>query len=146
MLLHGFPADAHSWDATAEALSVAGLRVLVPFQRGYVATARPRKVSAYRLKKLAADIIELLNSLKCERAHIVGHDWGGGVSWFLADQYSPRVASLVVASTPHPRALARTLFTSKQILLSWYLLFFQLPVIPEWILTRGARASGARMA
>lgn len=58
------------------------------------------------------------------------------MGWFLADQHSSRVASLTAVSTPHPRALARTLLTSKQVLLSWYLLFFQLPALPEWLLTR----------
>ncbi|MFB6517266.1 alpha/beta fold hydrolase [Streptomyces sp. NPDC056401] len=144
VLLHGFPADTQSWKPTARILAAAGYRVLVPFQRGYVATARPKQVAAYRLRELSADVLSLLDAAGVERAHIVGHDWGGGVAWYLADRHSQRVATLTAVATPHPRALARTLLTSKQLLLSWYLLFFQIPRLPEWLLTRNKAQLGSR--
>jgi pimeloyl-ACP methyl ester carboxylesterase len=110
--------------------------VLAPFQRGYTPTSRPKRIADYRLQELCQDILHLMDTAGLGRAHIVGHDWGGGVAWFLADRYPERVSSLTVVSTPHPRALSRTLLTSRQLLLSWYLIFFQIPGFPEWILTR----------
>lgn len=117
---------------------------MAPFQRGYTPTARPRKIGEYRLKELSLDIIRLMDAAGLERAHVVGHDWGGGVAWYLADRYPNRIASLTVVSTPHPRALSRTLLVSKQALLSWYLLFFQIPKFPEWLLTRNRGQLGQR--
>jgi pimeloyl-ACP methyl ester carboxylesterase len=40
-------------------------------------------------------------------------------------------------SVPHPGAFFKAMVTSRQALASWYILFFQLPRIPEWYLTRG---------
>ena len=42
-------------------------------------------------------------------------------------------------SVPHPGAFAKAIVTSRQVLASWYILFFQLPRLPEWYLTRGRR-------
>lgn len=136
VLLHGFPQSASSWSAVTPLLNASGLRTLCPEQRGYAATARPKRTRDYRLARLAGDVVALLDAAGIHQAHVVGHDWGGGVAWALADHAPERVASLTVVSTPHPRALSRALLTSRQVLLSWYLLFFQLPWLPEWIVTR----------
>jgi pimeloyl-ACP methyl ester carboxylesterase len=136
VLLHGFPQNARCWAAITPVLNAAGLRTLCPEQRGYAATARPTRTKDYRLARLAGDVEALLDAAGVHRAHVVGHDWGGGVAWALADLAPERVASLTVVSTPHPRALTRALLTSRQVLLSWYLLFFQLPWFPEWLVTR----------
>ncbi len=80
VLLHGFPEDAHSWDRVAARLQAAGLRTLVPEQRGYPPGAVPRRRLDYTLDKLSGDIIALLDAAGLERAHIVGHDWGAGVA------------------------------------------------------------------
>jgi pimeloyl-ACP methyl ester carboxylesterase len=69
-----------------------------------------------------------------------GHDWGGVVAWALAARYPQRVRSLTVVSTPHPRALAKALPRSLQALRSWYVGFFNVPVVPERLLTVGGGA------
>jgi pimeloyl-ACP methyl ester carboxylesterase len=131
VLLHGFPQDPASWDAVVPRLRSAGLRTLVPTQRGYVATARPARRADYRSAETAADVVALLDTAQLERAHIVGHDWGGAQGWAVAGLHPDRVASLTVLSTPHPAAFARALRTSDQGLRSWYVGLFQLPVLPE---------------
>ncbi|MGW3361123.1 alpha/beta fold hydrolase [Streptomyces bungoensis] len=136
ILLHGFPEDASCWEGVAAELVNAGYRVLAPTQRGYAPKACPKRIRDYRLNRLSRDIVQLMEIAELKKAHVVGHDWGGGVAWCLADKYPERLSSLTVVSTPHPRALARTLLTSRQVLLSWYLLFFQIRRFPEWILTR----------
>ncbi|MFE7629072.1 alpha/beta fold hydrolase [Kocuria sp. NPDC057446] len=134
LLLHGFPQDGTSWSGVAPVLWRAGLRTLVPDQRGYAAAARPRGRRAYRLELLVQDAAALLDAAGVERAHVVGHDWGGIVAWALAAHRPDRTASLTVASVPHPRALARSLTRSPQALRSAYVAAFQLPRLPEALL------------
>ena len=66
--------------------------------------------------------------------HLVGHDWGAAVAWAFAAQYPDRLATLSALSVPHPAAFLRAMVTSRQALASWYMYFFQLPTVPEWVL------------
>jgi pimeloyl-ACP methyl ester carboxylesterase len=131
VLLHGFPQQPRSFKQLAERLNAASLRTLIPNQRGYVKTARPKQRRAYAMAELAADVIALLDGAAIKRAHIVGHDLGGSQAWGLASWYPERAASLTVLSTPHPAAMAKAFRTSTQGLTSWYLAYFQLPFLPE---------------
>jgi pimeloyl-ACP methyl ester carboxylesterase len=72
---------------------------------------------------------------------VVGHDWGGGVAWYLAIEHPEVVDRLVTLNSPHPAIMSRALRTSwRQIRRSWYFFAFQLPWLPEWSLRRdGAR-------
>jgi len=142
VLLHGFPQDSTSWDAVARGLAAAGLRTLAPDLRGYSPGARPQGRKAYCLGQCADDLLALLDAAGLESAHIVGHDWGGALAWYVAGRDPRRVRSLTVLSTPHPAAMRRAWVTSSQGLKSWYMVFFQLPVLPEFYLT----ASPARVA
>jgi pimeloyl-ACP methyl ester carboxylesterase len=131
VLLHGFPQDGSSFDAVVPALQRAGLRTLVPDQRGYSPGARPPSRRDYVLEQLVADILALMDQAGVDRAHIVGHDWGGAVAWALAARHPARVRSLVALSTPHPSALMTSMVRSTQALQSWYMALFQLPALPE---------------
>ena len=144
VLLHGFPQDGSAFDAVVPQLQAAGLRTLVPTQRGYAPTARPRRRSDYQMTELAADVVALLDAAGVDRAHLVGHDWGGLQAWALGSWYADRIASLTVLSTPHPAAMLRSFLTSTQALRSWYMGFFQVPRLPEAVLARTlAKALGA---
>jgi pimeloyl-ACP methyl ester carboxylesterase len=93
------------------------------------------------LPELAADVLALADALGADRCHLVGHDWGGIVGWYLAALHPERWASLTVLSTPHPRAYAAAMLRSAQGARSTYALAFQLPVLPETFLTAaGGRA------
>ncbi|WP_130013403.1 alpha/beta fold hydrolase [Serinicoccus sediminis] len=139
LLLHGFPQDATAWDRVAPVLQTAGMRTLAPHQRGYVAGARPRRVAAYRLERLVEDAVGLLDHVGVDQVHVVGHDWGGAVAWALAAWHPERVASLTVASTPHPRALAWAVRHADQARRSWYVAGFQVPLLPELVMARALR-------
>ena len=141
VLLHGFPQHAGCWDAVSRELVEAGFRTVALDQRGYSPGARPPGRRAYALSEAAADVLALLDELGADRAHVVGHDWGGAVGWRLAATAPARLSSLTSVSTPHPRALVRSLLTSDQALRSWYMALFQLPVLPEWLL----RAADGRL-
>lgn len=136
VLLHGFPQDASSYDHVVPQLTEQGFRVLVPTQRGYAASARPTRRRDYHLREMVGDVVALLDAAGLERAHLVGHDWGGAVAWGVAGWRPARLHSLTVLSTPHPAAMAESLVRSTQALKSWYMAVFQLPWLPEQLLPR----------
>lgn len=137
LLLHGFPEYWGSWRAQLPALAAVGYRVWVPDQRGYNLSDKPAGVRAYQLTQLAADIIGLIDAAGQAQASVVGHDWGGIVAWHLATYHAARVARVAILNVPHPAVLPRALGrVPGQVLRSWYILFFQLPWLPEKMFSR----------
>lgn len=134
VLLHGFPGSRRTWDAVTPLLEAGGGRVISLDQRGYSPGARPAHRRSYRAAAVTADVLSLLDTLQVDRVHLVGHDWGGFIAWRLATVAPHRLHSVTVLSTPHPRALARSLFLSAQAVRSLYIGFFQLPALPEALL------------
>nr|WP_254765112.1 alpha/beta hydrolase [Natrinema marinum] len=138
VLLHGFPEFWYGWRAQLEPLVAAGYRVLVPDQRGYDRSEKPDGVSAYRTHALSRDVVGLLASEGRERAHVVGHDWGGMVAWDLSRRFPERIDRLAVVNAPHPTAYLRALFASpEQLRRSWYAAWFQVPRLPEVVCRLG---------
>jgi pimeloyl-ACP methyl ester carboxylesterase len=113
LLLHGFPESRHSWRAALPALAAAGYRAVAPDQRGYSPGARPdpTDLSNYAFDRLVNDVIEIAAAAGYDgkRFHLVGHDWGGQVSWGVAGKHPERLASLTILSRPHPSSFRRTL-------------------------------------
>ena len=135
VLLHGYPGNHRSWDEVTPSLVAAGYRVLALDQRGYSPGARPRGRRAYTLRRVTGDLLALADSVGAARFHVVGHDWGGAVAWAVAAWHPDRLASVTSMTTPHMRALVRSMFTSSQGLRSLYMLFCQLPWLPEATVT-----------
>ena len=102
--LHGFPESKAEWTPLTQRLVAEGYRVIAPNQRGYSPGARPTDVASYEMEHLVADVIGLLDALNLDTAHIVGHDWGAVVAWFVAGQHADRVRTLTAVSIPHPAA------------------------------------------
>jgi len=160
VLLHGFPEGAaHGWRRQLPALAAAGLRVWAPDQRGYGDSERPPRVRDYVIDRLAGDALAVLDAAAREagrpRVHVVGHDWGGAVAWWVALAHSERLASLAILNCPHPLVLRRALLRNpRQMARSWYMLLFQLPWLPEALfgarrgalLAKGLRDSGRKGA
>jgi pimeloyl-ACP methyl ester carboxylesterase len=105
LLLHGFPQTSWSWRAVLLALGDAGYRAVAPDQRGYAAGARPSAVEDYSLEHLVGDVLALADAMEMGTFDLVGHDWGGLLSWIVASRHPDRVRSLCAVSTPHPLAL-----------------------------------------
>ncbi len=137
VLLHGFPQDSGAWSEVAPLLQQAGYRTLAPDLRGVSPGARPRSTAEYRTIESVHDVIALLDAAGIERAHIVGHDWGGFVAWALACEHPERIITLTAVSTPHPAAVTRSMLRSTQALHSWYMLLFQIPHLAEQLLRPG---------
>lgn len=134
VLLHGFPEFSYSWRHQLPALASAGFRAIAPDLRGYHRSHRPTRVTDYRIDLLVADVLDLIRRECRGRAHVAGHDWGGVVGWWLAMHHPQAVDRLVILNAPHPAAYLRELRRPAQLLRSWYVLFFQLPWLPEFVL------------
>ncbi len=132
ILLHGFPEFWWAWRRQIQVLAEAGYRVWAPDQRGYNLSDKPRPVRAYVLRELAADVLGLLGAAGRETAALVGHDWGAAVAWHLAAEHPDRFGRTAVLNVPHPLVFGRALRRSRrQLRKSWYVFFFQLPLLPE---------------
>ncbi len=137
LLLHGFPECWVSWRRQLPALAQAGFRAVAPDLRGYGKSDKPAGLDAYRVEVLARDVARLVEALGAERAHVVGHDWGGAVAWFFAMWHPERLDRLGVLNAPHPARFSRALRRPRQFLRSSYMLFLQLPWLPEALLRAG---------
>lgn len=109
LFLHGFPETRHMWRHQLEALGAAGFRTIAPDQRGYSRNARPKDEAAYATDLLTADALALMDALEHRTFHLVGHDWGGQLSWLIAAQHPERLRTLTILSRPHPAAFARAM-------------------------------------
>ncbi len=131
VLLHGFPERGNSWDAVTPILNAAGYRTFAPDQRGLSRGARPKSRRAYTMRKVAGDARALIDAVGGS-AHLVGHDWGAAAAWSTAQFHPEAVRTLTAVSVSHLGAFTEAAYTSVQGLKSWYMGFFQLPLIPEW--------------
>lgn len=144
VLLHGFPECWWSWRRQIDPIAAAGFRVVVPDLRGYGDTD---KHGPYDLDTVTDDVCKLIESLGVGgQAHVVGHDWGGALAWHLASKRPAFCRSLAVLNCPHPAAMAlpQTMTNLRQLKKSWYMFFFQLPGIPERLLTKNDAAEIVR--
>lgn len=136
ILLHGFPEFWYSW---RHQLTELGTRfhVVAPDMRGYNLSEKPPRVEDYSTDVLVNDVIGLIDHFGAAKAAIVGHDWGAGVAWAVAQKYPERVSKLAVLQVP-PAAAWRTNLSLGQLFRSWYMFFFQLPRLPEWAIRRNS--------
>ena len=137
LLLHGFPELARSWRHQLLPLASTGYRAVAPDLRGYGDTDL---AGPYDITTLTDDVAALVRALGRDRATLVGHDWGGGVAWATAARRPELVERLVAINCPPAAALFEAMRRSpSQLRKSWYVLFFQLPWLPE----RRMAANGA---
>ncbi len=144
LLLHGFPESAFSWRYQIPALVEAGFEVWAPNLRGYGESSKPPNVSDYSMDRLLADIGALVDVSGRSDVTLIGHDWGAAQAWMFAIRRVRPLQRLVIMNVPHPACMQRELRRPRQLLKSWYIFFFQIPWLPERLLTtRRATAVGA---
>ena len=138
LLLHGFPDCWYGWHRQIEPLARAGYHVVVPDQRGYNLSDKPQGIAAYDIDELVRDVAGIIAGAEGrKRVCVAGHDWGAAVGWRLAETRPELLDRMVLVNAPHPAAMARHVRRSLgQLKKSWYILFFQLPWLPEWLATR----------
>jgi pimeloyl-ACP methyl ester carboxylesterase len=138
LLLHGFPQFSYEYRHLVPALAAAGYRAVAPDLRGYGETSRPGQIEDYRLEILGDDMAALVEALGAEKAHLLGHDWGGIVASEAALWHPERVDRLILVNGPPALVLARGIKHDwGQRLRSLYVAIFRIPRLPEWWITSG---------
>jgi pimeloyl-ACP methyl ester carboxylesterase len=146
LLLHGFPEARQSWARQLPALAQLGWHAVAPDLRGYGGTTRPAAQADYHLDHLTDDVAALFAALGGKRNILIGHDWGGVIAWQTALRGKVALDALIILNAPHPDVFTRVLRDGwRQRRKSWYVAFFQLPWLPEWLMTRNHGAALAKM-
>ncbi|CAN5631143.1 epoxide hydrolase EphM [soil metagenome] len=139
ILLHGFPEFWYSWRHQLVALSDE-YTVVAPDMRGYNLSDKPLKVEDYRIDKLVDDICGLIQHFGRKKAAVIGHDWGASIAWAIATKHPEYLWKLGALQVP-PISVWKKNQTFKQFLASWYMFFFQIPRLPEFLLQRNDYAA-----
>lgn len=132
VMLHGFPEFWYSWRYQITEFA-QDYKVVAPDLRGYNDSEKPKEQSAYAMSELVQDVKSLIEGFGYETCVLVGHDWGGAIAWQFAYAYPQMLEKLIIMNLPHPAEFSKGLKTPQQLLKSWYIFFFQLPLLPEWL-------------
>ena len=137
LCLHGFPDNARSFRHQFPALVNAGYRAVAPTLSGYERSSQPASGN-YGVEQLAQDVIAWLDGLGVERAHLIGHDWGAVIAYVAGSMAPERFHSLTTIAIPHPARFTQIGIRKvpRQLLLSWYMMFFQLRGVAERAIRR----------
>lgn len=133
LLLHGFPEFWYSWRHQLIDLSDQ-YTVVAPDMRGYNLSDKPKNISDYEIENLVDDVTGLIRHFGREQAAVVGHDWGATVAWKIAEKHPEHLWKLACLQVP-PAAVWKKNQTFRQLLKSWYMFFFQIPRLPEFLLS-----------
>ncbi|HVN42525.1 MAG TPA: alpha/beta fold hydrolase [Steroidobacteraceae bacterium] len=134
LLVHGFPDDHTVWRRQIPVLVAAGYRVIAPDTRGCGDSALDPALEHYRIERLVADLIGVLDALGVAKVRLVGHDWGAVQAWQLALRHPERIDRLIVLSVGHPAAYARGGLAQK--LRGYYIWLMQLRGLMEFLAVR----------
>ena len=128
VMVHGFPDFWFTWRAQMDALAAEGYRCVALDLRGYNLSDKPKGVEQYDMRLLVGDVVAVIRAQGREKAIVVGHDWGGAISWQVAFHAPQVVEKLIIINLPHPRGLTRELaHNAEQQKASQYARNFQQP-------------------
>lgn len=113
VMVHGFPDFWYSWRHQMLALS-PHYQVVAFDLRGYNLSDQPAEGELYRMPLLLGDLRAVIEAQGQQRAIVVGHDWGGLISWYFAMNMPQMVERLIILNLPHPRGLTRELAHNPQ--------------------------------
>jgi pimeloyl-ACP methyl ester carboxylesterase len=137
IFLHGFPETAYMWRNILPSISKLGFFCIAPNMRGYSKEACPKGRKHYSLERLCEDIKTFAQYFGREKFHLIGHDWGAIIGWQFVGDHPKTVISWTALSVPHGEAMLSALRKNfSQIKKSWYVFFFQLPLLPELLIRR----------
>jgi pimeloyl-ACP methyl ester carboxylesterase len=139
ILLHGFPESHRTWREVAPRLADS-FYLVTPDQRGFAGSDRPPDVAAYKTDILVDDIFALADALGISQFSLVGHDWGGAISWAAALRGDPRLTRLAVINSPHPVIFQKSLIEdADQRAASQYINAFRTPGFEKAVEAMGWR-------
>jgi len=131
LFVHGFPEFWFSWRHQLKHFQHQ-FRVVAFDNRGYNRSSQPEGIGNYALENLVEDVRGLVKGLGAEKCSVVAHDWGGPIAWTFAALHPHMVENLIICNCPHPISMKTNQRENwRQMLKSWYMVFFQCPVLPE---------------
>jgi pimeloyl-ACP methyl ester carboxylesterase len=101
IFVHGWPELSSSWRHQLPCFGNLGFRAIAPDMRGYGRSSIYTRHEDYALEQSVEDMLELLESLRLERAIWVGHDWGSPVVWSLASHHPERCIGVANLCVPY---------------------------------------------
>lgn len=75
IFLHGFPSAAWDWRHQISYFAPLGYGVIVPDLLGYGGTDKPSDLEAYKMRKMSAELAQLLDHIGVKTVIGIGHDW-----------------------------------------------------------------------
>lgn len=136
LLIHGFPDTPFTFRHALPALVSAGFRSVAITSRGYEPSSQPKN-GDYGLAALSEDVPSWIDALGEASAHVVGHDWGANVALAGTLRAPERVKSLTLMSVPHAAGFGAVgLKSAEQLRRSWYIFFFQLRGLADYVVER----------
>lgn len=145
LLVHGYPDSAQVWEQVARLLATEHY-VIAYDVRGAGYSGKPDSTAGYGLGHLIGDMAAVIDALSPQQpVHLVGHDWGALQGWeaVVSPRLQGRIASWTAAAPglDHVGLWFRKELAAGtgagyraalgQMLGSWYMLAFQLPLLPE---------------
>ncbi|KAJ0179490.1 hypothetical protein K1T71_005202 [Dendrolimus kikuchii] len=135
LFIHGFPEFWYTWRHQIVEFNKDYWCVAVD-NRGYGDSEKPENVAAYHIDVLVEDVRDLIRQLGRDKAIVVSHDWGGLIACRFRDVHPDAVIALIMLSSTSREAWTYQIWnTWRQTLMSWYVFFFQIPVLPEFFFT-----------
>lgn len=113
VFVHGFPDFWYSWKHQMKQLSKTHRCVAMDL-RGYNNSDKPAGIKNYDMPLLVGDVLAVIEACGAAKATVVGHDWGGAISWATAMSAPDRVDKLIICNLPHPRGLKRELLINDE--------------------------------
>jgi epoxide hydrolase 4 len=113
VMVHGFPDFWYTWRNQMVALA-PHYQVMALDLRGYNLSDKPKGGENYRMKYLVGDVQAVIKHVGRDKAIIVGHDWGGAISWQFAMHLPTLTERLIILDLPHPRGMGRELAHNPQ--------------------------------
>jgi pimeloyl-ACP methyl ester carboxylesterase len=135
LCLHGFPEHSFSWRYQLPVLADLGYKAWAPNMRGYGNSSKPKGVNSYNLDTLVEDVAAIIEASGCQETVLIGHDWGAVVAWHFAINDRLPLSHLIICNVPHPQSMQQGI-SWEQLKKSWYVFFFQIPKLPEYLLGR----------
>lgn len=134
LFLHGFPDFWFVWRHQLQKFSDNFYTVALDL-RGFGESDKPENSASYSISAVAEDIKDFLLYMKKEKVILIGHDLGGTVAYKFASYWPELVTKLIIINAPHQEHFLHILLRHwPQFFKSWYIFFFQLPLLPELLL------------
>ncbi|XP_039626327.1 epoxide hydrolase 4 isoform X1 [Polypterus senegalus] len=135
LFLHGFLEMWYSWRYQLREFKNEYCAVAIDL-RGCGDSDCPRRREDYKLGNLLEDVKDIIHTLGYRHCVLVGHDFGGMLAWHFAITYPEMVQQLVIINAPHPAFWQEYIFRHPtQLMKSSFAFFFQIPFLPEVVMT-----------